>query len=96
VSARPDSAQILVMYLDVDGLKRANDDMDHAAGGTVLIATGEALRLAFREEDVLARLGGDEFVALAVLGRCADERLDLQALECKPSRRSWVWTTRSR
>ena len=71
------------MYLDVDGLKRVNDEMGHAAGDTVLVATGDALRLAFREEDVLARLGGDEFVALAVLGRCDDERLDLQAIEAR-------------
>jgi diguanylate cyclase (GGDEF)-like protein len=81
--ARRQAAQILVMYLDVDGLKRVNDEMGHAAGDAVLVATGEALRLAFREEDVLARLGGDEFVALAVLGRCADERLDLQAIESR-------------
>jgi len=81
--ARRDGAQVLVMYLDVDGLKRVNDEMGHAAGDAVLVATGEALRLAFREHDVLARLGGDEFVALAVLGRCDDERLDLQAIESR-------------
>jgi diguanylate cyclase (GGDEF)-like protein/PAS domain S-box-containing protein len=81
--ARRDGAQVLVMYLDVDGLKRVNDEMGHAAGDATLIATADALRLAFREEDVLARLGGDEFVALAVLGRCDDERLDLQAIESR-------------
>jgi diguanylate cyclase (GGDEF)-like protein/PAS domain S-box-containing protein len=81
--ARGDRAQVLVMYLDVDGLKRVNDEMGHAAGDTVLVATGEAIRLAFREEDILARLGGDEFVAMAVLGRCDDERLDLQAIETR-------------
>ena len=81
--ARRASAQVLVMYLDVDGLKRVNDQMGHAAGDALLVAAGEALRLAFREEDVLARLGGDEFVALAVLGRSDDERLDLQALEAR-------------
>ena len=81
--ARRAGAQVLLMYLDVDGLKRVNDEMGHAAGDGVLVATGEALRLAFREEDVLARLGGDEFVALAILGRCADERLDRQAIEAR-------------
>lgn len=81
--ARRASAQVLVMYLDVDGLKRVNDEMGHAAGDALLVAAGEALRLAFREEDVLARLGGDEFVALAVLGRSDDERLDLQAIEAR-------------
>jgi len=81
--ARRAGAQVLVMYLDVDRLKRVNDEMGHAAGDGVLVATGEALRLAFREEDVLARLGGDEFVALAVLGRCDDERLDRQSIEAR-------------
>src|SRR5665811_463657 len=81
--ARRASAQVLVMYLDVDGLKRVNDEMGHAAGDALLVAAGETLRLAFREEDVLARLGGDEFVALAVLDRSDDERLDLQALEAR-------------
>ena len=81
--ARHAGAQVLVMYLDVDGLKRVNDEMGHAAGDAVLVAAGEALRLAFREEDVVARLGGDEFVALAVLGRCEDERLDRRAIEAR-------------
>lgn len=81
--ARRAGVQVLVMYLDVDGLKRVNDEMGHAAGDALLVAAGEALRLAFREEDVLARLGGDEFVALAVLGRSDDERLDLQAIEAR-------------
>ena len=81
--ARRASAQVLVMYLDVDGLKRVNDETGHAAGDALLVAAGETLRLAFREEDVLARLGGDEFVALAVLGRSDDERRDLQALEAR-------------
>jgi len=81
--ARRAGAQVLVMYLDVDGLKRVNDEMGHAAGDAVLVAAGEALTLAFREEDVVARLGGDEFVALAILGRCDDERLDLQAIEAR-------------
>ena len=81
--ARRTSAQVLVMYLDVDGLKRVNDEMGHAAGDAVLVAAGETLRLAFREDDVLARLGGDEFVAMAMLGHSDDERLDLQAIETR-------------
>jgi PAS domain S-box-containing protein len=46
--ARQAGSQVLLMYLDVDGLKRVNDEMGHAAGDTVLVATSEALRLAFR------------------------------------------------
>jgi diguanylate cyclase (GGDEF)-like protein/PAS domain S-box-containing protein len=74
---------VLLVYLDVDGLKRVNDEMGHAAGDELLVAAADALRLAFREEDVVARLGGDEFVAMALLGRREDERLDCQAIAAR-------------
>jgi diguanylate cyclase (GGDEF)-like protein len=71
------------MYLDVDGLKRVNDELGHAAGDRLLVAAADVLRAAFRDRDVVARLGGDEFVALAVLGRHHDERLDRQTIEAR-------------
>ena len=72
-------SQVLLVYLDVDGLKRVNDELGHAAGDKLVVAAGEALRLAFREDDVVARLGGDEFAAVALLGR-EDQRLDRQMI----------------
>jgi diguanylate cyclase (GGDEF)-like protein/PAS domain S-box-containing protein len=81
--ARRSHAQVLLVYLDVDGLKRVNDEMGHAAGDELLVAAADALRDAFREEDVVARLGGDEFVALALLGRRDDERLDRQVISAR-------------
>jgi len=81
--ARRNDAQVLLMYLDVDGLKRVNDELGHAEGDKLLVAAADVLRTAFREKDVVARLGGDEFVALAVLGRRHDERLDSEALEAR-------------
>lgn len=81
--ARRSDSQVLLMYLDVDGLKRVNDDLGHAAGDKLLVAAADVLRAAFRERDVVARLGGDEFVALAVLGRHHDERLDRQTIEAR-------------
>jgi diguanylate cyclase (GGDEF)-like protein len=81
--ARRAHSQVLLMYFDVDGLKRVNDEMGHAAGDELLVAAADVLRVAFREEDVVARLGGDEFVALALLGRREDERLDSQAISAR-------------
>ena len=81
--ARRNDSQVLLMYLDVDGLKRVNDELGHADGDKLLVAAADVLRTAFREKDVVARLGGDEFVALAVLGRRHDERLDSEALEAR-------------
>jgi len=81
--AKRQGLQVILLYFDVDGLKRVNDELGHAAGDELLAATADALRLAFREEDVVARLGGDEFVAMALLGRRDDERLDVQVISAR-------------
>ena len=100
--ARRGDRQVLLMYFDVDGLKRVNDERGHADGDKLLVAAADVLRVAFRERDVVARLGGDEFVAMALLGRRHDEQLDRQAIEarlrtpCAPSARSSATTTTSR
>jgi len=83
LKARRDSRQVLLMYFDVDGLKRVNDEQGHAHGDKLLVAAADVLRAAFRERDVVARLGGDEFVAMALLGRHRDERLDREAIETR-------------
>lgn len=53
-----------VLALDLDGLKRLNDTLGHAAGDRVLARIGELLRLQLRGSDVPIRVGGDEFLAL--------------------------------
>lgn len=55
-----------VICVDLDGLKRVNDALGHAAGDDLIIRAAGALRRAARESDVVARIGGDEFVILAV------------------------------
>jgi diguanylate cyclase (GGDEF)-like protein/PAS domain S-box-containing protein len=81
--ARRGDRQVLLMYFDVDGLKRVNDEKGHAEGDRLLVAAADVLRAAFRERDVVARLGGDEFVAMALLGRRDDEQLDRQTIETR-------------
>ncbi len=81
--ARRTDRQVLLMYFDVDGLKRVNDEKGHAHGDRLLVAAADVLRAAFRERDVVARLGGDEFVAMALLGRRDDEQLDRERIETR-------------
>ena len=81
--ARRLGAQIMLTYVDVDGLKRVNDERGHAAGDLLIVAAANVLRQTFREGDVVARLGGDEFVALAVLGRKSDEDLDQRTITAR-------------
>lgn len=53
-------------FIDIDGLKRVNDDHGHDIGDTVIVEVAETLLSVFREADVIARWGGDEFVVLAM------------------------------
>lgn len=56
----------LVVFVDLDGMKRINDELGHEFGDQALVETASTMRQCFRYSDVLARLGGDEFVALAI------------------------------
>jgi diguanylate cyclase (GGDEF)-like protein len=56
----------LLVFADVNGLKRVNDQFGHVAGDRLLQMAAEAMRSSFRAADVVARLGGDEFAALLV------------------------------
>jgi diguanylate cyclase (GGDEF)-like protein/PAS domain S-box-containing protein len=84
---------MLLIFVDVDGLKQINDRLGHAAGDQALVETGAVLKSTFRERDVPARLGGDEFVVLvtdaSVVGSAnLLDRLEhrLQALNDRPDR----------
>ena len=63
--ARRSGARVVVLYGDIDGFKAINDRLGHKRGDDVLKAVAEALRVAFRETDLIARLGGDEFCVVA-------------------------------
>lgn len=56
----------VIVYLDVDGLKRVNDTEGHEAGDACLRRVADVLLNHCRVGDVLARLGGDEFAILAI------------------------------
>ncbi|MGZ8843025.1 MAG: GGDEF domain-containing protein [Pyrinomonadaceae bacterium] len=58
---------VVIVYADLDGLKRINDSFGHKEGDRALIKTAELLKETFRSADVLGRLGGDEFTALAAV-----------------------------
>jgi diguanylate cyclase (GGDEF)-like protein len=53
------------LILDLDGLKRINDQQGHLAGDRALQSVASAIRDELREVDIAARLGGDEFGVLA-------------------------------
>ncbi len=52
-----------VVFADLNGLKRTNDEQGHISGDKVLRSAAEILQYVFPEEDVY-RAGGDEFMLL--------------------------------
>jgi diguanylate cyclase (GGDEF)-like protein len=53
-----------LMIIDIDGLKRVNDELGHHAGDTLIRRVAEILRERVRNTDIVARLSGDEFAVL--------------------------------
>ncbi|HHT9858024.1 TPA: GGDEF domain-containing protein [Legionella pneumophila] len=58
------TGQLTVMFVDLDGFKKINDEYGHDFGDQILQRFGQLLKQQLREEDIIARYGGDEFVVL--------------------------------
>jgi diguanylate cyclase (GGDEF)-like protein len=71
----------LLLFCDVNNLKKINDSFGHREGDLALIRTADALGQAFRDSDILARLGGDEFVVLASEASSQTQEVLLRRLE---------------
>lgn len=56
--------RLAVVMMDLDGMKRVNDQMGHGGGDAVLQAVSASLQEALRDRDSIARMGGDEFCIL--------------------------------
>jgi diguanylate cyclase (GGDEF)-like protein len=63
--AQRNGQNLLLLFCDVDNLKKINDTYGHQEGDLALLRTADALEESFRSSDILSRLGGDEFVVLA-------------------------------
>ncbi len=62
--ARRHRVPLSVAFLDVDGLKQANDQKGHKAGDQLLRGLTGLLRSGLRGQDMVMRYGGDEFVCI--------------------------------
>ena len=64
LSANGNNHQLAVLFIDLDGFKRVNDQYGHEAGDVLLIKVAKRLNDTVHEEDTVARVGGDEFVVV--------------------------------
>src|SRR5262245_3830053 len=53
-----------LVFADLDGVKRVNQELGHTSGDQLIRAGAEVLREALGEGAVIGRVGGDEFLAL--------------------------------
>ncbi|HYP47240.1 MAG TPA: GGDEF domain-containing protein [Thermoleophilaceae bacterium] len=77
------SAEVAVLFVDLDRFKAVNDNFGHHVGDKLLIAIAERLSAVLRPGDTLGRLSGDEFVVVCeelpaptVAGEVADRIVD--------------------
>lgn len=55
----------LILFGDIDGLKKINDTFGHDAGDRAIKAEAELLKSVFCHKEIVGRLGGDEFAVIA-------------------------------
>ncbi len=70
-------ATIALLFIDLDGFKRLNDDFSHSVGDQVLLTVAQRLIAAVRPEDCVVRWGGDEFIVMVAPLRGAQVAVDL-------------------
>lgn len=69
--------QLALLYIDLDGFKRINDQHSHKIGDLFLCEAAARMRRCLRQNDVIARIGGDEFTVLTSGGVSEEEAVSL-------------------
>lgn len=70
-----------VASVDMNDLKKINDEFGHEAGDVALRVIARALRVHFRVTDPIFRLGGDEFLVLMPGGSIAELTRRMESME---------------
>jgi len=66
--ADDDTADVVVLFCDLDGFKVVNDTLGHAAGNEALRVTAGRMQVVVGTDHVVSRYGGDEFTVLFTNG----------------------------
>lgn len=82
---------VMIMFLDMDGLKIINDTYGHKSGDAAIHAVAQAIKKACDNGEVYARFGGDEFLVFAV--DYNDDRAQLLTMKIRDAFREYNETT---
>lgn len=64
--ALAEQSKLAVVFCDLDGFKKYNDEYGHQEGDEALKAVSVIIKASLREEDIAARYGGEEFALVLV------------------------------
>ncbi len=79
-NVKENGKKIAVIYLDLDGFKKANDTYGHNCGDGLLVAISSRMQgIISNGDNLIARFGGDEFVAL--INDVSDENALIKILD---------------
>ena len=68
--AQRSGSMLGILFIDLDGFKRINDELGHHTGDELLREVAHRFEQSLRKSDLVARLGGDEFAVIADAADC--------------------------
>ncbi|TVR72781.1 MAG: sensor domain-containing diguanylate cyclase [Spirochaetaceae bacterium] len=71
---------LVVCFIDLDGLKRVNDNHGHHVGDQFIVAIASLIQEAVRDSDIVCRMGGDEFMVVLPMSGSSDAEVVLERL----------------
>ena len=63
-TAKAEAKKLLVMVVDLDGLKHINDNFGHLEGDNAIVQIANILNKCCLNNEICARIGGDEYVMI--------------------------------
>lgn len=86
-----DNDDLVIVAMDVNGLKKVNDQLGHAAGDEYMCAAARVIERALGEYGRVYRTGGDEFMAILHCSVGIAEQIEDKLNECIASQNnSWA------
>ncbi len=80
--AKRNGENLVLFFIDLNNMKKINDQFGHPEGDRALILAAGILRKTFRTTDVIARWGGDEFAVLMINAkRGCEEKISTRLAE---------------
>lgn len=70
--------EIAFMTLDLDGLKKVNDELGHEAGDLAISVSAKIIKKKCPEDGLCARIGGDEFLMVFPSGKILPDEIAIK------------------